>query len=130
MRFSDFRALIPTWLLFDDVGSGCRVQARIGDSPSALGPWFAVLAPTARGVWQLLHNPEENLRLHAIGLFERLVEESQEHLDAPEGVPELSTYKTCLSLLRHDVALPRGRWLQFRVQSRSEDVFISALHEV
>jgi|GEM_PF-1213064 len=137
IRGSDFKALLPSWLFFDDLGAGCHVFWRSGDETRGLGEWQTAFAPEPRRVWHLLHNPSSNFRLFALSSFERLLEESQSHLASPSSLLESENYQICLRLLANHCA-GNARCLQFRILARLaddpsrgfEEAFVSSVHEI
>jgi len=127
LRLSDFRVLIPSWLFFDDVDEGFEVWVRMPTSISDLGEWMPALAPAPRGVLQLFHNPQGNLRLYQLSCFERLLSESQNFLENPALFAQHPSYRLGLEIFKD--AYPEARRFQFRIRSKAADAFISSVHE-
>ena len=139
MRLSDFRALIPSWLFFDDIGSGCELWIRSGKSEATLGEWRKPFVPIPRRTQNLIHNPKGNLRLYVLSNFERLLLESQEHLMSPESFERAEVYAQCLEHVKAEVG--GEAFCQFRIVARledeasieprnREDAFVSRVHKV
>jgi hypothetical protein len=123
IRLSDFRALVPSWLFFDDATEGLLIELRVAEDPGKPGPWEKAFPGIARNVLHLFHSPEANLQLYRISCFESLLVESQEHLQDPESLARTEIYQLCLQLVR--AQRPETRFLQFRIG----EALSSAFHE-
>ena len=138
MRLSDFRALVPSWLFFDDIGSGCELWIRSGLAPDALSEWRNPLDQLPRRPWNLFHNPQGNWRLYLLSSFERLLLESQEHFADPASFVQTDIYGLCVEHLKPFVL--GDTYFQFKIsaalegsapdnRSVSEDAFVSQVHK-
>jgi len=123
LRLSDFRALIPSWLFFDDATEGLVIEVRVAEDITKPGPWERAFPRLRRHLLALLHSPEANLQLYRVSCFEALLAESQEHLEHPENLIPSERYQLCLQLLRE--RFPDARFIKFRIG----EALISPFHE-
>ena len=123
IRLADFRALVPSWLFFDDATEGLVIELRVAEDLGRPGPWEKAFPRIRRKPLDLVHSPETNLQLYRISCFESLLVESQEHLQDPEGLSRTEIYKLCLQLVR--AQRPEASFLQFRIG----EALSSAFHE-
>jgi hypothetical protein len=138
MKLSDFRALIPSWLFFDDISAGCQVFTRNSYSVESLGEWKAFLEPRPRRFWHLFLNSYGNLRLFANSTFERLLSESQDLLAEPQAIRKSESYDSCRKLVCALSGVQLGNFYQFKIRSRLDDnvsseyqdAFMSEIHRV
>lgn len=123
IRLSDFRALLPSWLFFDDASEGLVVELRSAQDIAHPGPWERAFPRTRRHLFDLFHSPEANFQLYRVSCFEALLVESQEHLSDPQALAQSESYQLCLRLLHQ--SRPEARFIQFRIG----DALVSSFHE-
>jgi hypothetical protein len=123
IRLSDFRALVPSWLFFDDATEGLEIELRVAEEIDKPGPWETAFPRIDRNLADLFHSPEANLQLYRVSCFESLLVQSQEHLHDPASLASSEIYQLCLQLVR--AQRPNARFLQLRIG----EALISSFHE-
>lgn len=132
-----FRAYIPNWRFFEDVGPMPVLLCRVGD-----GPWQPCLPQPKRTLTQLVFNPGGNYLLACGNLLQHLTADLE---TADESKPDLFeatvSYQLVKRLVRHELERqgrlkPKDRY-QFKIcalvqgasDDQMEDVLLSPIYE-
>ena len=76
-KFANWRALMPSWKFFDEVGPGFELQFRVAGTIHDPEAWHLVRLEFRSSPFSLFFNPQRNL-IHALdSLVERIVIETQ-----------------------------------------------------
>ena len=79
-NFANWRALVPSWKFFDEIGPGFELQFRLTKNSQDLAEdWQWAKITTARRPWSLFFNPQQNLIFALDSLVDRIVIETQSH---------------------------------------------------
>lgn len=124
-----WRALIPSWRFFDDIGPAVRLQYK-----SDTSPWLPFFSNQYERHWyQLFINAQGNLRMAVHSLVERLASEIGEIKDGHEQeISSSVTYRLLENAVRLQLKENKTatKNFQFRILLDDETMFISAQHEV
>ncbi len=141
--FANWRALLPSWKFFDDVGPGYDMEYRFGTDNDSLTPWCNARPPVHPLPWNLFFNPTQNL-IHALdSLLERVVFETQSlSSTAATGFEKSVSYGLVLNWARMCVSTTGGDFVfQFRICTRvysqektktavREEILLSLVHPI
>lgn len=124
------RVLIPSWRFFDDVGH----VSKLFYQTNLATQWQPCFQPLPRHWYQLLLNPQTNLRMALNSLVERLVSEISESTEAnKDQIPQSVSYQLVKNLVRHQARSQNTNIKTFRfkiVVSDGDEILISDLCEV
>ncbi len=99
------RAFFPSWKFFDELGDVPVLLHRVGQDPSAMGPWQPSLPKLRRRAGSLLVNAEGNLWLAYGSVVQQLVIELDELPEADaSGSDAAITERTTYQITRELVA--------------------------
>lgn len=111
-----FRTLFPSWRFFEDVGSSGELFYRIRQPDSSIeANWTLLDRNPHRGLFQLFHNPEGNLRFAQQSLIDQVLIEAE-----TQTVAELHSssvpYRLLQKLVESCVGTPSTQTIELEFQ--------------
>jgi hypothetical protein len=135
---SFWRALIPSWRFFDQVGSTVELRYRSSHSPDSWSPWQPPSLPlNSRNCIRLMVNAEENLWLAKKAILERLAYELYDQREPDlQKLTDSLNYRLVQNWVEQELRSTKASLFQFELQvgtpgpTPSQERWLSAIHEL
>jgi len=120
------RIFIPSWRLFDELGTVSVLFYRSRSSSTGYGPWTQALCPPPpRRFWNLLLNPQGNLYLAFHALVQHFLTDLHDTpTPKPREIKSLMSYRLVCNLVREQIQQSKANvsacYFQFRIDLNSD----------
>lgn len=126
-----FRALLPSWKFFDDLGNDYELWFRLRNEDLVAMSWVKCLERNnKRTLFNLIINTQENIRFAFQTVVEQSIQEIQ-YLNNYDGYDLTVSYNLLKNIVEREImekVIKKNSAYEFKITSKGDDVLVSKEH--